>query len=645
MSVVIRTGREKPITAQERDRSELSGGGYATLADMLSDTRDYGWNEGDIVSAGGVRYRVAAPKATDHHVQRTNGSAKFYLLPSTLAGLSVAALSRYDRLLADGAQIICTGYYDDTPGTGGGRFYYDANCDETPNGGTVIEARVGRYVRARGEVITPHSFGVREGADLYENEGWTAFIADMASDRFYDYTYEIVGDYTASGPVVIDRIRRKAFAVNLRIAAIGSLETILRIQGCNRSNFNGVIQAVGRGGANPSSNNSVRGVHITNCARATFEKIFVEAVKEWGVFFDDSNMARLNFMEGLNCGRYPGGRDLTISAGATWTNSGSSGQTGQYTEIVCTSNAGFSEVLSEVSFLRVNRVPYRITLLDEATNTIRVFPQVPEGDHAAGDYDVVTGGAYAAKTNANAKNVIGHILATRTGIGAWLQGPSAPFIESYVGQYQGVALVLGGPSPTNAYSGAHIANAYFEATRVAQIVNLNGTESYLNGTFIAGMSSTDPARFFNVTQRSSQPHFPVAMMQGGKLWNPDSLHYLATASSSSSYTLTNRDEHFRSVRFNSSRSDVQIRLRDDEDYRRLKGNVPIHFLISGANANGGFSAPGLTIQGTNGYTVNGAASIPINTQTGALLVTALLDRTESNWDVFITPAGGRVREW
>lgn len=56
-----------------------------TVVDLLTDATPFGsigWTEGDVIHAGGYRYRVAAGTAADEHLTTDPGGVKLYVLPS-----------------------------------------------------------------------------------------------------------------------------------------------------------------------------------------------------------------------------------------------------------------------------------------------------------------------------------------------------------------------------------------------------------------------------------------------------------------------------------------------------------------------------------------------------------------------------------
>lgn len=145
-----------------RRLSARIGAMFDTVAGLLADTTLSYSNvsPGDIITAQGSRYEVAASNATDAHVE-TAGGVKL-----REAGPLFSSVDRMVRVeqWVDGGEVSCAGYYHEAPGVGGGRFYWDAASTETADGGLVFgEAATGRWKRIAEGPLCATDYGALPG--------------------------------------------------------------------------------------------------------------------------------------------------------------------------------------------------------------------------------------------------------------------------------------------------------------------------------------------------------------------------------------------------------------------------------------------------------------------------------------------------
>ncbi|MDF2658299.1 MAG: hypothetical protein K0Q94_1090 [Paenibacillus sp.] len=128
--------------------------------------------------------------------------------PSACCGLRM--ISSIDQLRAvtstvSGETVWVAGYYEDTPGTGGGAFRSDpSDTVSLDNGGTVIVSSDGtRWKRNNTEPLTPEMFGARNG-ELCQSACQAALMAASVSAsrslRFSDgFVYRVTSLYVPLG--------------------------------------------------------------------------------------------------------------------------------------------------------------------------------------------------------------------------------------------------------------------------------------------------------------------------------------------------------------------------------------------------------------------------------------------------------------
>ncbi|UXZ44490.1 hypothetical protein [Pseudomonas soli] len=120
-----------------------------------------------------------------------------------LAQYSSIAKLTFKAGLHDQAQALLRGYYADTPGHGGGEFYWDALSTETPNPGTIFAVSgvtTGRWKRKHSDVVDVADFGGRRDASMH-----------VALQAAADWCRATGAKLVGNGPYQIG-----AFTVNLR---------------------------------------------------------------------------------------------------------------------------------------------------------------------------------------------------------------------------------------------------------------------------------------------------------------------------------------------------------------------------------------------------------------------------------------------
>jgi hypothetical protein len=465
--------------------------------------------------------------------------------------------------------------------------------------------------------VTPFDFaeGVGVGNATKDTEALQAFAtyitennvghARLAAKRGGESNF-LVEEGITFGPAG-GTIATRVLECNAIIRAVAAIEDIVHLRGFWHSKMLGRLEVLGTGGDTLSGNTCMHAIRLSRSAGASFGHLIGRNVRGWGVRNTGTNyhFASIEKVSASNCGAGGGtsGRIVTVNVtGFDKTGSGNS----QLSVLTVDDPANIPSIEHDIrwGFVPVDRFPHKIREVDYDAGTISIFPYLDPEDEVPGEFQLVFGGGLRLGGQA-AKTIVHSVDSVRNGTGLWLFGAAGQLISAYGSEFDAIHTALAS-DPGAAFGGATIDGWHGEADRVCQIVHVGQTPSAGHGSFINCLSSVSKSRIHSLNSRPSaggrhgvNRYFPVALLINNELWSPQSNHDVRSdieTQSLTNYTLTNRPLPWAPSR-RPHAATFTINLQDDPDYRRLKGSVPVDFILSGRGVRKG------TFGGYNGTVV------------------------------------------
>lgn len=489
----------------------------------------------------------------------------------------------------DGDRIDVIGYYIDTPGKGGGRFYWDASSTDGDNGGTIIQSNLtaaGRWKRKYDGVVNAYWFGLRGEGVIDETSQLQAFFDHIGSVN-YDAAI-IEGNYRISSTVVIGQLGGGSYLTTIiegspRFESTGAIDTMLRFYGIRLIQVKGIWTVIGTTIRSYSTRRTRReGVRIEGCREGKFAGFRCMGFGDSGVVFEgaslNNNMAYIGFVEGVNIGSGAPKESWTNSLTANWSNpvnSGASNSIGQYTEIDVDVMPDPTE--REYICVYIDNEYYLVRVQDSINNKLRVFPQIPASVtpgmlvYHYGAAITITG------TDSNVLE-IGSINATRCGSALDIISPYGPTIDRIVAQVCG-ALATIGRETSSVMDTININLAYYEDnTSDIIFVPEGGFSSWVFGANI-NLALSKVHKIVRLDNLNPTNRFVVNYNGSIREWEKHSNNWRNTRDTTAiGFSQPNRVYTLR-------RNSVTILLSPNEDLNRLFGYDTVWVAIQGSGNN------------------------------------------------------------
>ena len=552
--------------------------------------------------------------------------------PPAIARDVVHVASAQALLKAPAASAAVLRGYHEGSILGGGTYIYQPG-----EGGP----RIGPWVLQPGQTVTPYHFGAGErgwGADYgKELQAFFGFCGSAAARHYPIYG---TGNYGTTIPLVAENMIR-TYGFDLGIQGLAPMDDVLTIRSARRGVWVGKIHIRVTPHQTPSSRYAVNGVRIEDASRATLCNFVCDRGAGWGVYFaGDANMCRIGDVSVTDMGvtNDPNRRHTVESIGYS---NHERNTIHQRTTIMLSEGSRIPSAAHQMQrafWISATGYPYKILSVDREAHSITVYPMIPDAEQVNEAHGLVYGGGVCCYSGGHtAKAKIGHVYPMRAGTGIWLTGSSSAAVDGYTGQFCGVDIALG-RDPHGAFGGAFFGSVYFEGSRVADMVHVNQTTSFSNGTLFGSVTSLNMDKWVSLLPKRAygevrweRQYLPISMMREGQWWSPDA--GARRDHDSSSYTMSGSHRTKDATHGQPTRNNTEIRLRADPSIERFKGVHPATFHLYGQRGNNGNYHSSVPVTCDEGYTINGKPG-PLTLKRRDVPVTlyALLEG-DNNWIV------------
>lgn len=526
------------------------------------------------------------------------------------------------------------------------------NKGSTKGGGTYIHQpgegglRIGAWLYQPAQTVTPYHFGALEsGWDIDSGEALQRFFDFCATPAARDYQIFASGSFGTSTPLTAANMRY-VYSFDMSLQGLAPMDDVFTIKNCRGSVWIGKLNIKVSGDSWLRKRVGINGVRIDDSRGAKLCDFNVTQGSGWGVYFGagNNNMCTIGDISTVDMGA-TGKTSRTHLVNAIGFSGNDSNTIHQYSDITLSPESVIpsdAHQMNRAFWVSAIGEVYKILSVNRATNTLRVYPRVPDAEQIEGDANLAYGGAVCCYSGGHtAKAKLGHVSAMRSGIGLWLTGQSSANAEGYTGQFCGIDMVLGS-NPENAFGGSFIGSVYFEASEFADLIHVNQTRSYSNGTIFGSSAGLDTRGWQSLSPKgpnwtpgsTEKQYLPITFMDGGYLWGQGSGDEISR--DSGKYTVTASSRSGIATAIQPYRHTTEIQLKTSDDAKKFVGVLPVTVHLYGQQGvNGSYHRP-IPITCEEGFTINGKPGpLEIPNYDAPITINALLERN-NNWIVTLT---------
>lgn len=317
--------------------------------------------------------------------------------------------------------------------------------------------------------------GTPETFDSYRP---TQAFLDHISQNYYSNAYFIGRFWVSNGLNLVSSNSNRTTNItgSPTITATTAIDTVFNIDYGQDFVWNGILKLRGTGDQVYTRRTCNHGLKIGGTSsRARFKGVVASNFKQTGIYaYAGSTLGDFGDVRVSNIASgYTSQPTYNLSSAfSNPVNSGSSGNTSQYTTITV-STLPPADLITEC-MVSIGGQPYYVQAIDRANSTLQIFPWLDLNNTETNLTYIFGAGVYMTSGDASVLR-FSEIDATRCGVAVWHGSLYPPIIDALVTQYCGVGQILG-IYPTRAMVGGQV-NGYYCENNNIDLLKLTRSES------------------------------------------------------------------------------------------------------------------------------------------------------------------------